>query len=101
MSADESVTVLLESVMPRQVIPVPRAALLANQEGTYVYVIDEHNVARQRDVRIGPSTSETAGIIDGLAEGERIIIDGIERVRANSSVSPAPASSLTSGSKHR
>jgi membrane fusion protein, multidrug efflux system len=99
--ADESVTVLLESVMPRQVIPVPRAALLANQEGTYVYVIDEHNVARQRDVRIGPSTSETAGIIDGLAEGERIIIDGIERVRTNSSVSPAPASSLTSGSKHR
>jgi membrane fusion protein (multidrug efflux system) len=99
--ADESVTVLLESVMPRQVIPVPRAALLSNQEGTYVYVTDEHNVARQRDVRIGGSASEMAGIIDGLAEGERIIIEGIERVRVNSPVSPTPASSLTSGSKHR
>ena len=92
--ADEFVTVLLESVQPRQVIAVPRAAILADQQGTYVYVVDEHNVARQRYVHLGQSTPETAAVVDGLKEGERIVVDGIQRVRPNSPVEPAsPAAS--------
>src|ERR1700738_901749 len=76
--ADEFVTVLLESVQPRQVIAVPRAAILADQQGTFVYAVDEHNVARQRRVRLGQSTPETAGIVDGLTEGERIVVVGVQ-----------------------
>jgi membrane fusion protein, multidrug efflux system len=94
--ADEFVTVLLESVEPRQVIAVPRAAILADQQGTYVYVVDETNVARQRPVRLGPSTPETAAIVDGLKEGERVVVEGIQRARPNSPVAPTPASSVGS-----
>jgi membrane fusion protein (multidrug efflux system) len=89
--ADEFVTVLLESVQPLQVIAVPQAALLADQQGTYVYVVDEHNVAQIRRVRLGQSTPETAGVVDGLTEGERIVVDGIQRVRPNSPVASVPA----------
>ncbi len=96
--ADEFVTVLLESVQPRQLVAVPQAALLADQQGTYVYVVDEHNVARQRRVRLGQSTPETAAVVDGLTEGERIAVDGIQRVRPNSPVAPAPATPLASRS---
>ena len=88
---DEFVTVLLESLQPQQVIAVPRAAILADQQGAFVYVVDEHNVARQRRVRLGQSTPETASIVDGLTEGERIVVEGIQRVRPNSPVAPAPA----------
>jgi membrane fusion protein (multidrug efflux system) len=88
---DEFVTVLLESLQPQQVIAVPRAAILADQLGTFLYVVDEHNVARQRRVRLGQSTPETASIVDGLTEGERIVVEGIQRVRPNSPVAPAPA----------
>jgi membrane fusion protein, multidrug efflux system len=95
LAAGEFVTVLLESVEPRQVIAMPRAALLADQQGTYVYVIDDHDVARQRRVRIGQSTPELAGIVEGLAGGERVVVEGIQRVRPNSPVAPAPASSFT------
>jgi membrane fusion protein (multidrug efflux system) len=96
--ADEFVTVLLESVDPRLVIGVPRAAILADQQGNYVYVVDENNVARQRRVRIGQTTPETAGIVDGLKEGERIVVEGLQRARPDSPVAPAPATSIASRS---
>jgi membrane fusion protein, multidrug efflux system len=98
LAADEFVTVFLESVDPRQVIAVPRPAILADQEGTYVYVVDDKNIARQRRVRLGQSTAETAGIVEGLKEGERVVIEGIQRARPDSPVAPAPALSIASRS---
>jgi membrane fusion protein, multidrug efflux system len=96
--ADEFVTVLLESVQPKPVIAVPRAAVLADQQGDYVYVVDDQNIARQRRVRLGQLTPETAGIADGLKEGEQVIVEGVQRARPNAPVSPAPVSSLASRS---
>jgi membrane fusion protein (multidrug efflux system) len=92
--ADEFATVLLESVKPRLVIAVPRAAILADQQGNYVYVVDDQNIARQRRVRLGQLTPETAGIADGLKEGEQVIVEGVQRARPNVPVTPAPVSSL-------
>jgi membrane fusion protein, multidrug efflux system len=94
--ADEFVTVLLESVKPRLVIAVPRAAILSDQEGSYVYVVDDQNIARQRRVRLGQLTPETAGIADGLKEGERVIVEGVQRARPNAPVIPAPVASIAS-----
>jgi membrane fusion protein, multidrug efflux system len=96
--ADEFVTVMLEAVDPRQVIAVPRSALLADQQGTYVYVIDDNNIARQRRVGLGQTTPETAGVVDGLREGERVVVEGVQRVRPDSLVAPGPASHTTSRS---
>jgi membrane fusion protein (multidrug efflux system) len=89
--ADEFVTVLVESVKPRDIIAVPRAAVLADQRGTYVYVVDQNNMARQRYVRVGESTPEIAAVVDGLAVGESIVVDGIQRVRPDAPVAPGPA----------
>jgi len=54
---------------------VPRPAILADQQGTYVYAVDDRNIARQRRVRLGQSTPETAGIVDGLKEGEHVVVE--------------------------
>jgi len=96
--ADEFVTVLLESINPKQVIAVPRAAILSDQEGSYVYVVDDQNIARQRRVRLGEMTPEKAGIVDGLKEGEQVIVEGVQRARPNAPVTPAPAPSVASRS---
>jgi membrane fusion protein (multidrug efflux system) len=96
--ADEFVTVLLESVKPREVIAVPRAAVLSDQEGSYVYVVDDHNIARQRRVRLGQMTPETAGIAEGLKEGEQVIVEGVQRARSNAAVTPAPVAFTASRS---
>ena len=96
--ADEFVTVLLKSVQPKPVIAVPRAAVLADQQGSYVYVVDDQNIARQRRVRLGQVTPEAAGIVDGLKEGEQVVVEGIQRARPNAPVTPAPATSIASRS---
>jgi membrane fusion protein (multidrug efflux system) len=96
--ADEFVTVLLESVKAKEVIVVPRAAILSDQEGSYVYVVDEKNIAHQRRVRLGELTPEKAGIAEGLKEGEQVIVEGMQRARPNAPVSPAPFAPLASRS---
>ena len=92
LTSDEFVRVILEGVEPLQVIAVPRAAILSDQQGDYVYVVDAENIARQRRVRLGQSTPEMAAVTDGLKEGERVVAEGIQRVRANAPVAPAPVS---------
>jgi membrane fusion protein (multidrug efflux system) len=86
------VTVLLEAVEPLKALAIPRAAILADQQGTYVYVVNDKNIAEQRRVKLGQSTAETAAVIDGLKEGERVVLEGIQRVRPNQPVAPGPAS---------
>jgi membrane fusion protein (multidrug efflux system) len=89
---NEFVTVLLEAVEPLKVLAVPRAAVLTDQQGPYIYVVNDKNIAEQRRVKLGQSTAETAGVAEGLKEGERVVTEGIQRVRPNQPVAPAPAS---------
>lgn len=85
------VTVLLEGAEPVQAIVVPRAAVAQDQQGFFVFVVGEGNVAQRRNVRLGRSTAETAVIEQGLNEGDRVITEGIQRVRPGAPVNPQPA----------
>jgi membrane fusion protein (multidrug efflux system) len=87
----EFVTVLLQGVEPVQALGVPRAAVLQDQQGSYVWVIGEGNKAEQRRIQLGQSTPETAIVMSGLKEGETVVVDGVQRVRPGMVVSPGPA----------
>ena len=86
----EFVTVLVQSVEPIEVLAVPRAAILTNQQGDFVYVVGADNKAEQRRVQLGQSTPTTAVVLGGLKEGELVVADGIQRVRPGQPVSPGP-----------
>jgi membrane fusion protein (multidrug efflux system) len=88
------VTVLLEGVQPVMVLGIPRAAVLSDQEGDYVYVVDAENKAQIRRIQQGQSTPSTAVTTSGLQEGELVIAEGLQRVRPGEVVSPAPATPL-------
>ena len=77
----EFVTVLLEGVEPITVLAIPRAAVLSDQQGDYVYVVDAQNKAQMRRIQLGQSTPSTAVVTDGLKEGELVISEGLQRVR--------------------
>lgn len=94
----EFVTVILEAVEPRQVLAIPRTAILSDQQGSYVYVVNAQNVAEQRRVKLGQSTPDIAAVVDGLKAGERVIVEGIQRARPNEKVAPRPASPTRPGS---
>ena len=91
------VTVLVEGIEPIQALAIPRSAILSDQQGSYVYVINDKNVAEQRRVTLGQSTPAVAVIATGLTEGEKVVVDGIQRVRPGQPVTPGPANPATPG----
>jgi membrane fusion protein (multidrug efflux system) len=88
----EFVTVMIEGVQPITVLAIPRAAVLSDQQGDYVYVVDAQNKAQQRRIQLGQSTPSTAVVTSGLTEGELVISEGLQRARPGEVVSPGPAS---------
>src|SRR5882757_3641454 len=62
LTDNEFVTVLLEGVKPVEVLAIPRAAVLSDQEGEYVYVVGADNKAEQRRIELGQSTSTIAAV---------------------------------------
>ena len=85
------VTAVLQDVEPTDALAVPRAAVLADQEGDYVFVVGKDNKAEKRRVKLGQSTPAFASITSGLTDGESVVVDGIQRVRSGQPVSPGPA----------
>jgi membrane fusion protein, multidrug efflux system len=92
----ELVTVILEEAHPVEALTIPRAAVLADQQGNYVYVVGAKNVAEQRRITLGQSTPTTAVVASGLAPGETVVVEGLQRIRPGQVVSPAPAAAQPS-----
>jgi membrane fusion protein (multidrug efflux system) len=88
----EFVQVLLQGLTPIEVLGVPRAAVLADQQGDYVYTLTPDNKVVRTDVQIGQSTPGTASITSGLTEGQMVITEGIQRIHPGITVNPGPAS---------
>ena len=88
----EFVTVLLEGVQPIQALAIPRAAVLSDQQGSYVWVVGPGDKAEQRRIQLGQSTPATAVVSAGLKEGEQVVVDGVQRVRPGIVLKPSPAS---------
>ena len=95
----EFVTVLVEGVQPVEALAIPRAAVLSDQQGSYVYIVDGDKKAEQRRIQLGQSTPEIAVVMAGLREGETVIADGIQRVRPGLVVAPAPVTSAPAAPK--
>ncbi len=85
------VNVLVEGVQPVQALTVPRAAVLQDQQGSYLFIVDGQKKAQRRNVTLGRSTAETAVIEKGLEDGDTVIVEGIQRVRPGQEVNAAPA----------
>lgn len=90
----EFVTVLVEGVQPVEVLAIPRSAVLSDQQGDYVFTVGADGKAVQRRIHLGQSTPAIAAVISGITPGEKVIVEGLQRVRPGQLVSPGPASSL-------
>ncbi len=84
------VGVVVEGAEPVMAITLPRAAVLQDQQGAFVFVVGEGNAATRRNVTLGRSTPERAVIEGGLQGGETVVVEGIQRVRPGQPVNPTP-----------
>jgi membrane fusion protein (multidrug efflux system) len=98
LTDNEFVTVLLEGVEPVEILAIPRSAVLSDQQGDYVFVVGADNKAEQRRIGLGQSTATIAAVTNGLAIGDKVIVEGLQRVRPGQPVAPGPASALIQSS---
>ena len=56
-----------------------------------IYVIDGENLAQLRTVRVGERKAKKVEILEGLADGERVIVEGTQKIGPGSPVKLAPA----------
>jgi membrane fusion protein, multidrug efflux system len=55
-------------------------AVLTDQDRKYVYVVDEKGTAQRRDVQLGRSADGLRIVQKGLKPGDRVIVDGVQKV---------------------
>ncbi|MGD8461060.1 MAG: efflux RND transporter periplasmic adaptor subunit [Desulfobacterales bacterium] len=71
---------------------VPQAALVENQIGKQVFVVNADNKVEVRNVEVGRSYKNQWIIQKGLKKGERVIVEGTQKVRPGVVVKPKPYS---------
>ena len=91
----QTVRVIVEGNEPAKVMVVPQAAMAIDQTGRYVYVVDGKGVVEQRRITVDFVRDGMIAVTSGLKEGDRVIVQGQQRVRAGMTVeaqaAPAPA----------
>ena len=79
-------TVLVREKEPKVKPVVPQAAVLVNQEGRFVLVVDAANKVESRPIVIGQAIDSLWVVESGLAPGEQVIVQGIQKVKPGQTV---------------
>lgn len=82
------VAIVAEGGTAEGAIVVPGQALQVDQAGTFVLVIDKENKVQVRRVEVGGPRGTNMVLRKGLAEGERVVTEGIQRIRPGQIVNP-------------
>jgi multidrug efflux system membrane fusion protein len=82
----EFVDVVLNLSVRKNAIVVPTKAVQTGQQGNYVYVVDQDNVAKPQPVQPTGTFQNLTLVAGGLKSGDRVIVDGQMRVVPNSKV---------------
>src|ERR1700738_2436658 len=85
------VTVVAEEGKGESALLVPQQALQVDQTGPYVLVVDKDNKIQVRRVEAGVARGANIVVSKGLAADERVVSEGIQRVRPGQVVAPTEA----------
>jgi multidrug efflux system membrane fusion protein len=68
------------------VVVVPSAAIQRGNQGTVVYVVKDDSTVTLRPITAGPTEGQLTAVTQGLKAGERVITDGVDRIREGAKV---------------
>ncbi len=77
---NQFVNVILVDAEPKKVLVVPQAAIQLDSKGHFVYVVDASDKIERRDVKLGRQASGVWEVASGLKEGEKVVVQGLQRV---------------------
>jgi membrane fusion protein (multidrug efflux system) len=83
------VSVSVQVGEPEERVVVPQSALIADQQGIYVFVVEDGKAAIRR-IKPGGEIGGDVVVDQGLSGGEQVIVEGIQSIRPGQPVQAAP-----------
>ena len=93
------VTVRFHGVSRSSVMLIPQRAVLQGPKGPIVYVVNTDNKVEIRDVKASAWRGNQWLVEEGLASGEQVVVDSLQRIIPDSTVKPVPVEVERSGSQ--
>jgi membrane fusion protein, multidrug efflux system len=81
----------------RGVTVMPTAAIQRGAPGTFVYLVNADQTVTVRPVTLGPSHGDMVAVDKGVAPGDRVVIDGADKLRNGAGVVPRDAAAGSAG----
>jgi len=75
------VNVIVEEGSARSALVIPQRAIQIDQAGAFVLVVDSANKVEVRRVEVDQGPGATLIVTKGLSAGEKVIVDGVQKVR--------------------
>ena len=82
------VKVNVQVALPQKRVMVKQAAILREQLGDFVYVVDSNNRIERRKIEVGMKNGDYRVVISGLEAGESVVVDGLQKAVAGEEVKP-------------
>lgn len=79
---------------------MPAAAVQRGAPGTFVYAVSASDEVAVKPVKLGPADGQNIAVLSGVAPGDRVVVDGADKLRANAKVvlrAPSGAASPVTG----
>lgn len=83
---NQFVNVRLRVRVIKDALIIPAAAVQFGSRGTYVFVVTDKNTVTVRDIVLGSSDGLSQAITKGLAPGDQVVLEGLDRLREGRNV---------------
>ncbi|MGI2034553.1 efflux RND transporter periplasmic adaptor subunit [Rhizobium panacihumi] len=85
------VRVKVEQAVRQNAITIPQRAVIRTPDGkAQVYVVEADDVAKLRDIELGQSLGQEWVVETGLKDGEKVVVDGVQKVQPDAKIAPEP-----------
>lgn len=74
------VTVALAGSEDPKVLTVPRNAVQFDKQGYFVFLVDDQSKVHRQDIKIGTQTATRIQVKSGLTEGDRVVVQGLQKI---------------------
>ncbi|MCK8043553.1 efflux RND transporter periplasmic adaptor subunit [Shewanella sp. 1CM18E] len=82
------VTLIVESPIKETALLIPQAAVQEDQQGRFVMVLNQQDEVQKRVVELGERFGVEWRVLKGLEDGERIVVEGLQKIRPGIKVNP-------------
>lgn len=83
---NQFVNVVLRLDTLKGVVVVPEAAVQHGVPGTFVYLVRPDGTVTVRKILVGPSAGERVAVTEGLSPGDKVVVDGVEKLRDGAAI---------------